>query len=251
MTAVSVRQLRVEAERALESCVVSTPSPPTPSGERREVRGQIDTHREAEALLLHALGCTRAWLYAHADDAVAPALAGQVRCCVSRRASGEPVAYIVGQRGFHAIDLALTPDVLIPRPETELLVELALQRIGSDEKAEIADLGTGSGAIALAIAQARPRSRVLATDASAAALDVARGNARRLRIGHVEFAQGDWCAALGARRFDIIVSNPPYIAEGDAHLRKAICASSRVRRSCPARMAWTRSARLWAMRRGT
>lgn len=177
-----------------------------------------DARGEAELLLAHALGVDRAWLIAHCDDVVAPALAGQARCCVSRRAVGEPVAYIVGHRGFHALDLVVTPDVLIPRPETELLVELALGKIPQGEKAQIADLGTGSGAIALAIAQARPQARVLATDASAAALDVARGNAQRLGIGNVEYAQGDWCAALGARRFDAIVSNPPYIAANDAHL---------------------------------
>lgn len=179
-----------------------------------------DGRRDAELLLAHALGVDGAWLIAHRDDTVAPALVGQMRCCVSRRAAGEPVAYIIGHRGFHALDLALTPDVLIPRPETELLVELALQRIPQSGKVDIADLGTGSGAIALAIAQARPQARLLATDASAAALDVARGNAQRLGIDNVEFMRGDWCAALGQRRFDLIVSNPPYIAENDAHLRQ-------------------------------
>ncbi|MBU6198297.1 MAG: peptide chain release factor N(5)-glutamine methyltransferase [Xanthomonadaceae bacterium] len=175
---------------------------------------------EAELLLGHALGVDRAWLIAHRDDAVAPALAGQARCCVSRRAAGEPVAYIVGHRGFHALDLAVTPDVLIPRPETELLVDLALRHIPQSEKVDIADLGTGSGAIALSIATARARARVLATDASAAALDVARGNAQRLGLRNVEFAQGDWCAALATRRFNLIVSNPPYIAASDPHLRQ-------------------------------
>lgn len=199
MTENTVRSLLAEAQAAL-------------SGE--------DARSEAEWLLAHALGVDRAWLIAHRDDAVAPALAGQARCCVSRRVAGEPVAYIGGHRGFHAIDLALTPDVLIPRPETELLVELALQRIPQSEKVDISDLGTGSGAIALAIARARPQACVLATDASAAALDVARGNAQRLGLRNVEFAQGDWCAALGARRFDLIASNPPYIAQSDAHLRQ-------------------------------
>ena len=179
-----------------------------------------DARGEAELLLAHALGVDRAWLIAHRDDVVAPALAGQVRCCVSRRVAGEPVAYIIGHRGFHAIDLSLTPEVLIPRPETELLVELALQRIPQGTKVDIADLGAGSGAIALAIAQARPQAHVLATDASAAALDVARGNAQRLRIRNVEFTRGNWCAALGARRFELIVSNPPYIAQNDAHLQR-------------------------------
>jgi release factor glutamine methyltransferase len=197
--------------------------PVTVRGLLAEARAALsgdEAHRDAELLLAHALGRDRAWLVAHADDAVALALAGQVRCCVSRRAAGEPVAYIIGHRGFHAIDLALTPDVLIPRPETELLVDLALQRIPQSGKVDIVDLGTGSGAIALALARARPQARVLATDASAAALAVAQGNARRLRLDNVEFAQGDWCAALGQRNFDLIVSNPPYIAEADAHLAR-------------------------------
>jgi release factor glutamine methyltransferase len=179
-----------------------------------------DLRGEAELLLAHALGVDRAWLIAHRDDAVAPAPAGQVRCWVSRRAAGEPVAYIIGRHGFHAIELALTPDVLIPRPETEQLVDLALQRIPQGAEVDIADLGTGSGAVALAIAQARPQAHVLATDASAAALDVACGNAQRLGLTNVRFARGDWYAALGARRFELIVSNPPYIAESDAHLQR-------------------------------
>lgn len=199
MTGDSVRGLLAEAQAAL-------------SGD--------EANSEAELLLAHALGRDRVWLIAHRDDAVLPGLAGQVRCCVSRRAAGEPVAYIVGHRGFHTLDLAVTPDVLIPRPETELLVELALQRIPQSVKVDIVDLGTGSGAIALAVARACPRSRVLATDASAAALAVARGNAQRLGLHNVEFACGDWCTALGARRFDLIVSNPPYIAENDAHLTR-------------------------------
>lgn len=186
--------------------------------EAQSALGDDDGRGEVELLLAHALGRDRSWLIAHRDDAVAPDLAAQFRGCVSRRAAGEPVAYIVGRRGFHAFELAVTPAVLIPRPETELLVELALQRIPQSEKVEIADLGTGSGAIALAIASARPQVRVLATDASAAALYVARGNAQRLGLGNVDFVQGDWCAALGDRLFDLIVSNPPYIAENDAHL---------------------------------
>jgi len=173
---------------------------------------------EAELLLRHALGVSRAWLFAHGDDEVTPALAGQFRCYCSRRAAGEPIAYIMGRREFFSLDLAVTSAVLIPRPETELLVELALTRIDEGATASIADLGTGSGAIALAVAHARPRAQVLATDASLAALAVARENAERLRIDNVEFAQGDWCAALGARTFDVIVSNPPYIAAGDRHL---------------------------------
>ncbi len=112
----------------------------------------------------------------------------------------------------------MTPATLIPRADTELLVELALQRVAPDVSARLADLGTGSGAIALALARERPRAHVLATDASAAALAVARANALRLGLANVEFAQGDWCAALGAGGYDLLVSNPPYIAAADPHL---------------------------------
>lgn len=173
---------------------------------------------DAELLLAHALDRPRAWLYAHADEIPdADRRAAFLRLVDARRA-GQPVAYLTGRRGFHAFDLAVTPDVLIPRPETELLVELALERLGGT--GAVADLGTGSGAIALAIAHERPGLRVLATDASDAALCIARANAERLGIANITFAQGDWCAALGAVRFDAIVSNPPYIAADDPHLEQ-------------------------------
>jgi len=177
-----------------------------------------ESRREAEILLGHALGRDRAWLYAHGDDVLEADAAIRFHALLSRRAAGEPLAYLVGRREFWSLDLAVTPDVLIPRPETELLVEIALQHIPQGREVDIADLGTGSGAIALAIASGRPHARVLASDKSEAALDVARGNARRLRIDNVDCVAGDWCAALGDRRFALIVSNPPYIAEGDAHL---------------------------------
>lgn len=179
-----------------------------------------EARREAALLLRHALGVSEAWLIAHADDQVDADRADAFRGLVARRAHGEPVAYLTGLRGFHDIELHVAPGVLIPRPETELLVELVLQRTPADADCNVADLGTGSGAIALAIAHARPRARVVATDASGAALDVARGNAKRLGTGNVAFVQGDWCAALGDARFDVIVSNPPYIAAGDPHLRE-------------------------------
>lgn len=174
--------------------------------------------REVEVLLAHALGRDRAWLYAHADDALPVEQAIEFHRLLTRRAAGEPVAYLTGRREFWSLDIAVTPDVLIPRPETELLVELTLQKIPQGEEVEIADLGTGSGAVALALARERARARVLASDASAAALAVARHNAQRLGIGNVEFVESDWFAALGERRFDIVVSNPPYIAKNDAHL---------------------------------
>lgn len=174
--------------------------------------------RESELLLCLALGHDRAWLYAHGDDALDAEAAIRFHALLLRRAAGEPLAYIRGRREFWSLDLGVTPDVLIPRAETELLVELALQRLPNNVHVYIADLGTGSGAIALAIARERPQASVLATDASAKALAVARGNAERLGIANVEFAHGDWFAALGSRRFDLIVSNPPYIAAGDPHL---------------------------------
>jgi release factor glutamine methyltransferase len=179
-----------------------------------------DARPEATRLLVHALEVSHAWLVAHADDAVEPARAAVFDDLVRRRARGEPVAYLIGLRGFHALQLRVTPDVLIPRPDTELLVELVLQRIPVGADCAVADLGTGSGAVALAVAVARPRAQVLATDASTDALDVARANADRLGLGNVAFAQGDWCAALGEACFDVIASNPPYIAEHDPHLEQ-------------------------------
>ncbi|HEX7113462.1 MAG TPA: peptide chain release factor N(5)-glutamine methyltransferase [Mizugakiibacter sp.] len=174
---------------------------------------------EAELLLAHALGKPRAWLYAHAGDAADEAAQAAFAALLARRLAGEPVAYLTGTRGFWSLELEVTPATLIPRPETELLVELALARLPEDARARVADLGTGSGAVALAIARERPQAWVFATDASAEALAVARRNAGRLGLAHVAFAQGDWCRALGdASDFDLIVSNPPYIAAGDPHL---------------------------------
>ncbi len=180
--------------------------------------GDIEARHEAEILLGHVLERERAWLFSHADLVLDAAAAERFRELIMARQRGEPVAYLVGHRGFWTLDLIVTPDVLIPRPETELLVELALERIPIDGESRIADLGTGSGAIALAIASERPRAHIVATDASVPALAVAALNATQLEIANVEFVEGDWCAALDARTFDIIVSNPPYIAAGDRHL---------------------------------
>ena len=180
-------------------------------------RGRVDPD-DAAVLLAHVLGRARAWLYAHGGDPVEATTADAFRALLDRREAGEPVAYLCGQRGFWTLDLAVTPDTLIPRADTELLVELALQRLPGDRALRIADLGTGSGAIALALASERPRARVLATDASAAALAVAADNARRLALDNVEFHQGDWFAALPGQRLDLVASNPPYIAADDPHL---------------------------------
>ncbi len=190
---------------------------PTVHALLREAVGRVDPV-DADLLLAHALGRARTWLIAYRDDPVPPPDAERFRSLLARRAAGEPVAYLTGRRGFWRFDLAVTSDTLIPRPETELLVERALDRLPQGRDLAIADLGTGSGAIALALAHERPRARVLATDASAGALAVARANAQALGLANVRFAAGDWCAPLAGERFDLIASNPPYIAEGDPHL---------------------------------
>jgi release factor glutamine methyltransferase len=183
----------------------------------RSARARIDA-REAELLLAHVLEQVPGWLYAHGDARIAAQAAARFDALLARREAGEPVAYLTGRRGFWTLDLMVTPDTLIPRPETELLVELALERIAEDADVRVADLGTGSGAIALAIASERARARVVATDCSEAALAVARHNAQVAGIANVEFRAGDWCVPLAGERFQLIASNPPYIAEDDPHL---------------------------------
>ena len=173
---------------------------------------------DAEWLLAHSLQTPRSWLFAHSGDAVPAEAAVRFAALLARRQAGEPVAYLTGSQGFWTLDLAVSPATLVPRPETELLVERALARIPVNSASHVADLGTGSGAIALAIAKERPHTAVIATDASAAALEVARGNAARNGITNVEFREGDWLAPLAGETFDLIASNPPYIAEGDPHL---------------------------------
>lgn len=173
---------------------------------------------DAELLLAHTLDKNRSWLFAHAEDPVGHAAHARFLSLVQRRLAGEPVAYLTGTRGFWTLDLEVTPATLVPRPETELLVELALARLPADAGARLADLGTGSGAIALSLAKERPHARVVATDASPAALEVARANAARNHIGNCEFRRGDWLAPLAGEMFELIASNPPYIADGDPHL---------------------------------
>ena len=173
---------------------------------------------DAEFLLAHCLDKPRSWLYAHADQVLDARRRNDFEVLVQRRKRGEPVAYITGRRAFWSMDLNVTPDTLIPRPETELLVELALSRVHPESRAEILDLGTGSGAVALAIAVERPACRITAVDASAAALAVAAANAGQLKLRNVVLEHGDWYSHLDTRRFGIIVSNPPYIESSDAHL---------------------------------
>ncbi|HVJ36523.1 MAG TPA: peptide chain release factor N(5)-glutamine methyltransferase [Stenotrophomonas sp.] len=183
----------------------------------RQAIARID-RADAEPLLLHALGRDRAWLFAHARDPVGDEAAAAFADLVERRAGGEPVAYLTGRRGFWTLDLAVSPATLIPRPETERLVELALERLDATPGRRLADLGTGSGAIALALASERPQARVVATDASAAALAVARANAAAHGLSNVDFRQGAWWSPLQGERFDLVASNPPYIAAADPHL---------------------------------
>lgn len=183
----------------------------------REARGRLGAG-EAELLLAHVLQRPRAWLFAHADDPLADDAARCFATLVERREAGEPVAYLTGRRGFWRFDLRVTPATLIPRPETERLVELALERIPQGVEVALADLGTGSGAIALALASERPRARMVATDASAEALAVAESNAAEIGLRNVEFRLGDWLAPLQGERYALIASNPPYIAQDDIHL---------------------------------
>jgi release factor glutamine methyltransferase len=175
---------------------------------------------EVERLLMHVLERDRAWLFAHASDLVSPGVQAAFSALLRRRIAGEPVAYLTGTRNFWTLELKVTPDTLIPRPETELLVELALERLPETTPCRVADLGTGSGAIALAIASERPNARVIGTDASTPALMIASDNARANDVHNVEFRHGSWFVPLAGERFQMVVSNPPYIAEGDPHLRQ-------------------------------
>lgn len=177
---------------------------------------------EAEVLLAHCLGSPRSLLYADPDLEVPNQRSELFQQLVERRLSGEPIAYLTGSREFWSLSLKVTPDVLIPRPETELLVELALKRIPRDGRWRIADLGTGSGAVALALASERRGCSVFGTDTSQAAIDLAGENAQRLAIENVSFTLGSWCKPLTGR-FNLIISNPPYVARNDPHLSKGDC----------------------------
>ncbi|WP_029919644.1 peptide chain release factor N(5)-glutamine methyltransferase [Nevskia soli] len=173
---------------------------------------------DAELLLCELLGCNRTGLLIREDDTLTAETALRYAALIERRQLGEPVAYLIGRREFWSLDLQVSPAVLIPRPDTELLVEWALERLRGLSAPRIADLGTGSGAIALALASERPDAQVCAVDASADALAQAAHNARLLGLERVEFRLGDWFAPLAGECFDLIVSNPPYVAEQDPHL---------------------------------
>ncbi len=186
----------------------------------REASSQIESESpriDAEILLGFALQKNSAWLFAHSDYELPDELHDQFRKLLKRRLNGEPVAHIVGSRGFWTLDLAVTPDTLIPRPETELLVELAIAKCPPYKNLRVLDLGSGTGAIALAIAAECKNAKVIAVDKSVAAIGVAQGNARANNLS-VEFRHSDWFSALENQKFDLVVSNPPYIPEQDPHL---------------------------------
>jgi release factor glutamine methyltransferase len=202
---------------------------------------------EAQLLLQHVLNVNRAWLIAHEHESLLPSIHEAFRAIIERRLNGEPIAYILGYREFYGLNLKVTPDTLIPRPDTETLVEAALTKIPQNDNTsspsfrrksessdfttldsdfrrndtlKILDLGTGTGAIALAIAKHRQNPTVTAVDANQAALDVAIENAKKLEISNVKFVLSDWFSALKDEKFDVIVSNPPYIEADDAHLKQ-------------------------------
>ncbi|MDS4032318.1 MAG: peptide chain release factor N(5)-glutamine methyltransferase [Candidatus Contendobacter sp.] len=187
---------------------------------RRLIEISASPRLDAEILLAAALEQPRGYLHAWPERTPTLEQAARFAAWLDRRRAGEPVAYILGRREFWSLDLEVTPDTLIPRPETELLVELALARLPKDRPVTVADLGTGSGAIALALAVEQPMARIVAIDRSPAALVVARRNAQRLEIRNVEFREGDWCAPLDNERFDLIVANPPYVAAADPRWRQ-------------------------------
>lgn len=193
-----------------------------------------EARNEARMLMSHALGnADHAWLIAHESDALTPTDESMFNALLNRRLAGEPVAYILGHREFFGLRLAVSPATLIPRPDTETLVEAALQRIPENNRRQVLDLGTGTGAVALAVASQRPHARVIAVDASADALEIARQNAIALGLaateidmiesgmtGKVEFRLGSWFTPLTGLTFDVIVSNPPYIRQDDPHLQR-------------------------------
>jgi release factor glutamine methyltransferase len=186
-----------------------------------EARAAGVARLDAQQLLAHLLQRPRTWVLAHDDAPLAQSQAAGYRALIARRAAGEPFAYLVGEREFHGLTLRVTPAVLVPRPDTETLVDWAIEllcgTLSATDRPEVLDLGTGSGAIALAVQRACPQAAVAALDASAEALAVARDNAARLGLA-VELFASDWWSATGARRWHLALSNPPYIAEDDPHL---------------------------------
>lgn len=180
---------------------------------------------DAEVLLAHALQVPRSYFYAWPARDLNAAEHHQFAELIQRKLQGEPVAYITGRREFWSLDFFVSPDTLIPRPETELLVEMALEKFATSEAVKIADLGTGCGAIALSLAHEKPTWEVYATDKMQNALSVAKANAARLNLSNVVFCEGTWCKALPLTQFDAIISNPPYIAKDDSEVNQDVIES--------------------------
>ncbi len=198
------RALGVALREAVAALTASSPSP----------------RLDAEVLLRHVTGCPAADLVARAGRVLTDDETRRLDALIARRQAGEPIAYLTGEREFWSMTFQITPAVLIPRPETELLVERALAHVPADARWTIVDAGTGSGAVALAIARERPRCRVIATDRSPEALGIARANAQRLNVTNVEFFEGEWLEPLGRLSSEMVVSNPPYVRADDPHLNE-------------------------------
>jgi release factor glutamine methyltransferase len=195
-------------------------SAPAPVGTETHGPSAADTALDSELLLAHSLSMNRTQLKTHPERTPSTERIERYFELINRRATGEPVAYILGYRDFWTLRLAVNPSVLVPRPETELVVERALA-LGPKGPAHVGDLGTGSGAIALALASERPEWVVTATDVSEDALRTAQANASMLSLDRIKFLRGQWFGPLAGRRFDLVVSNPPYVAEGDPALQDA------------------------------
>lgn len=204
MVTASIQQVLKDAEATLLASDAQSDSP------------KLD----AELLLSQCLGESRTYLISHSDEQLSAQTLKNFHALLERRASGEPVAYIIGKREFWNIELAVNSSVLVPRPETELLIEVALNLLADTNSARVADLGTGSGAIALALAHNLAGSHVLAVDVSDEALQTAQQNAESLNLANVEFRRASWCDGLEPDSYDLIVANPPYVAPGDPHLEK-------------------------------
>jgi len=187
----------------------------------RELQATSSTPRlDAEVLIMHACGFDRSGLFTRDHIALTGEQQQRLEALLARRKQGEPIAYLTGMREFWSLEFNVSPATLIPRPETELLVEKALAFIPRDAKWTIADLGTGCGAIALALAKERPRCHIIATDISPATLEVARANAAKFGLTNIEYREGSWLEPLNDMQLDMIVSNPPYVRANDPHLEQ-------------------------------